>query len=59
MPPLLNNLRMHPARNQMVIRERDPVALADLARVRARVRPRRRASRHARCVLYQHGREEI
>lgn len=59
MPPLLNNLRMHPTRNQMVIRERDPVALADLARVRARTRPRRRASRHARCVLCQHRCEEI
>lgn len=59
MPALFNNFRMHPTRNQMMIRERDPVALADLARVRARVCPRRRAGRHARCVLCKHRCEEI
>lgn len=36
MPPLLQHLGMHAPRNKMMIRQRDPVALADLAGLRAR-----------------------
>jgi len=43
----------------MVVREGDPVALADLAGVGARARPHRRRGRHAGYVLAQHWGEEI
>ncbi|GFF47778.1 hypothetical protein IFM46972_08385 [Aspergillus udagawae] len=59
MPPLLEHLCMHAARNQMVIREGDPVALADLAGVGARGRPYRRRGGHTGYVLAQHWGEEV
>jgi hypothetical protein len=59
MPPPLKNLRMNPPRNKMVIRKRDPITLADLARFSARARPHRWAGRHARRVLREYGAQEV
>lgn len=59
MPPLLEHLCMHPARNQMVVREGDPVALADLAGVSARRRPYRRRGCHTGYVFAKHRRKEV
>lgn len=59
MPALLAHLVVHPARNQMVIRQRDPVAPTDLARLRPRRRPYRRRPRHGPDVLAYHAGEEI
>lgn len=39
MPPLLYGLVMHAPRNEMVIREWDPIALADFAGLGARAYP--------------------
>lgn len=50
---------MHPARNQMVIREGNPVTLADLAGVGARRRPYRRRGGDACYVLAQHWGKEV
>lgn len=59
MPPLLAHLLVHPARDEMVIRQRDPVPLADLARLRPRRRPHRRRARHGPYVLGDYPGEEV
>lgn len=59
MPPLLQHLGMHAPRDQMVVRQRDPVTLADFACVRPRARPHGRRLRRPLDVLVQHFSEEI
>ena len=58
MPSPLHHLRVHRARYQMVIRQRDPVTLTDLARVCPRRRPYWRASGHGFHVVVEERQEE-
>jgi hypothetical protein len=59
MPTPLKNLRMHPPWDKMMIRKRDPIALADLTSFCPRARPHGWACRHARRVLCEYGAEEV
>ena len=59
MPTPLNNLRMHPAGNKMMIRKRNPITLTDLARFSPCTRPHGWTGRHARRVLYDYRAQEV
>ena len=59
MPPLLEHLTMHAARDEMVITQRDPVPLADLACVPACIGPCWRRGCDGGDVLVEHRPQEV
>ena len=59
MPALLEHLCMHLLGNEMMIRERDPVAFADLARLGSSARPDRRRRDNTVDVVRQRLAEEL
>lgn len=59
MPTPLEHLRMHTSRNEMMIRQRDPVTLANLTRLCTRGAPRRRCAGHTCSILAENWGKEL
>lgn len=59
MPLSLQHFRMHTSRNKMMIRQRNPVALANLASLSARGTPDRWCASHTCCVLAEYWGEKF